>query len=351
MALVRVVIPTFNRASLVKEAIESVLAQTLSDFEIMVIDDGSTDDTEIVVNRLAASDSRIKYLKQANSGVARARNRAIQEPGTHTYVAFLDSDDLWCPLHLEMSVSAFECVPTAALVFSRRQTVDICGLRTAEDVLENYDKRLHKLMEWATPCSLSGMYLLDTRKCRSLLVRNDFAPCTSSVVLRRSAVQRIKWFRADLEVLEDVELYIYLSWQPFVFIDSVLGLYRYYGDNLTACRELSSPISLLRQRSVARFCRTKLLTCESAEDRCIVSSQLAGALYLVGQCCAVQSDLVGARKAYQQALIYEVSFRLIKGYIASLLPSYVQRPLKRALTTVEAIISKMIKTNGKRQQS
>jgi glycosyltransferase involved in cell wall biosynthesis len=88
-----VVIPTYNRATLLREALASVLAQEYSDFEVVVVDDGSTDETEAVVR---ASGLPAQFLRQTNSGPGATRNRGIQA-ARGVYVTFLDSDDLWFP--------------------------------------------------------------------------------------------------------------------------------------------------------------------------------------------------------------------------------------------------------------
>lgn len=91
-----VVMPVYNRANIVAESIESILAQTFTDYEIIVVDDGSTDDTVSVIQKY----SNIRILKQENSGPGEARNLAARH-ATGRYLAFLDSDDLWFPWSLE----------------------------------------------------------------------------------------------------------------------------------------------------------------------------------------------------------------------------------------------------------
>jgi len=95
---VSVIIPTYNRESMVVEAVESVLAQSMTDFELIVINDGSTDETE---ERLSAYGSRLKNYQQENAGVSAARNRGIKF-STAPLIAFLDSDDLWLPSKLQV---------------------------------------------------------------------------------------------------------------------------------------------------------------------------------------------------------------------------------------------------------
>ncbi|WP_137652106.1 glycosyltransferase family 2 protein, partial [Bifidobacterium moukalabense] len=98
MPKVSVVIPTFNRADTIGDSIKSVLEQTFKDFEVVVVDDGSTDNTESIIASLG--DSRIKYVMQDNAGACAARNNGIRHAHGE-YIAFQDSDDHWMPRKLE----------------------------------------------------------------------------------------------------------------------------------------------------------------------------------------------------------------------------------------------------------
>ncbi len=102
--LVSVVIPTYNRAQMVSEAVRSVLEQTFGDLEVIVVDDGSTDGTREALKPHA---DKIRYLRQENSGVSAARNRGIAE-ARGSLIAFLDSDDLWLPAKLKNQVLFFQ---------------------------------------------------------------------------------------------------------------------------------------------------------------------------------------------------------------------------------------------------
>lgn len=110
---ITVVIPTYNRAKLIGRAIESVLAQSCPASQIVVVDDGSKDDTGDVCGRFG---TRLEYVKQANAGAAAARNRGVQQ-ARHPWVAFLDSDDLWTPTHLERMRAAVQATQGAALLY------------------------------------------------------------------------------------------------------------------------------------------------------------------------------------------------------------------------------------------
>ncbi len=103
---VTVIIPTYNRRKMVQEAIHSVLQQKYRDFELIVIDDGSTDGTGEAIRDLPG----VRYLFQSNQGVSAARNRGVRE-GRGELVAFLDSDDLWLPQKLEVQVAFMRAHP------------------------------------------------------------------------------------------------------------------------------------------------------------------------------------------------------------------------------------------------
>jgi glycosyltransferase involved in cell wall biosynthesis len=108
---VSVIIPTYNRSEMLKQAIDSVLAQGFDDFELIVVDDGSTDNTE---ETLAACKGKIIYCRQENRGVSAARNRGIGI-ASGELIAFLDSDDLWLPGKLSCQVDFFNSHPDALI--------------------------------------------------------------------------------------------------------------------------------------------------------------------------------------------------------------------------------------------
>ena len=109
--LVSVIIPTYNRGWVLREAIDSVLAQDFKDFELIVIDDGSTDDTDLI---LSPYQNHIIVHKQANQGVSSARNTGISL-SSGTFIAFLDSDDLWLPDKLSVQIDFFVSNPDTAI--------------------------------------------------------------------------------------------------------------------------------------------------------------------------------------------------------------------------------------------
>ena len=126
-ATVSVIIPTFNRAELLVQTLESVLSQTRPPKEIVVVDDGSTDQTPQLMASYCSRDDRIRYLQQSgNRGADRARQVGF-EASRGDYVAFLDSDDLWLPTHLERCLAGLKERPGAAMAFTRYGVIDLQG--------------------------------------------------------------------------------------------------------------------------------------------------------------------------------------------------------------------------------
>ena len=119
-----VVIPSYNREKVVVRAINSVLKQTIQDFEIIVVDDGSKDNTECVVKGI--NDNRIKYVRQDNAGACVARNTGI-EHSQGLYISFLDSDDEWFPEMLEKQLLVYQSDGEIGCVYSNLQVVDSNG--------------------------------------------------------------------------------------------------------------------------------------------------------------------------------------------------------------------------------
>jgi len=122
--IVSVIIPTYNRTMLVRDAVRSVLGQTFSDFELIVIDDGSTDGTDRMMGEF--DDQRLHYLKQENRGRSAARNRALAL-ARGRYIAFLDSDDLYLKDKLEKQVALMDLRPDIDMIYTSAICVDEAG--------------------------------------------------------------------------------------------------------------------------------------------------------------------------------------------------------------------------------
>lgn len=204
MPKVSVIIPTYNRALLVQDAIESVLHQTYPDFEIIVIDDGSTDATQDV---LEAYHARMKYLRIPHSGnPATVRNTGLSV-AEGEYAAFLDSDDQWLPSKLERQIPFLESDPEIGLVCSNA-FVKYQGQDAEEQLYLRPDQ------------GFSG--LLTTK-----LLEQNFI-ITSTTVIRRAILVKTGTFSQlpELTALEDYDLWLRISTlSKICFIPEALAIY------------------------------------------------------------------------------------------------------------------------------
>lgn len=192
---VSIIIPTYNRGWVIKEAIDSVLEQTYKNVELLVVDDESTDNTTEILN---AYGKDIQVLTQKNKGVSAARNRGISE-AKGELIAFLDSDDLWLPKKLAVQVDFFQSNPEALIC----QTEEI-WIRNGKRV---NPKKKHK--------KYSGMIF---NQCLPLCIVSP-----SAVMMRRSLLKKVGLFDEHLPACEDYDLWLRVSWQyPIYLIDTPL---------------------------------------------------------------------------------------------------------------------------------
>lgn len=212
MPQVSVVIPTHNGARYVPAAVESVLAQTCQDFELIVVDDGSTDATRAV---LAPYSDRLAYIYQENQERSAARNTGIRA-ATGEYVAFLDADDAWLSDKLERQVSVLAEHPEAVLVYGQAIYMDIDG--------NDVSFRGQHMCGHVTP----ALQVEDLS--RALISGNVVYGGGSMPLVRRSALDSAGWFDESLCYPEDWDLWARLSHLgPFAYIPQPLVRYRVYG--------------------------------------------------------------------------------------------------------------------------
>src|SRR4028118_1589922 len=124
MPLISVIIPVYNGEKTIRETIESILNQTFTDFELIVINDGSQDATLEIVECI--QDSRLKVFSYPNAGQAASRNQGISH-ACGRYISFIDADDLWAPDKLEAQLKALQANPQAAVAYSWTKCIDELG--------------------------------------------------------------------------------------------------------------------------------------------------------------------------------------------------------------------------------
>ncbi len=201
MATVSVIIPAYNAAATLGETLQSVLAQTFSDFEIIVVDDGSSDETGAIVQQ--TQDQRIRLLTTTNGGAAIARNRGIEQ-ATGELITFLDADDLWTAEKLQDQVAALQAHPEADVVYSWTDYIDPSG------------QRLY-----------GGAYTRHQGNVYAALFQQNFIENGSNLMVRATALQRVGLFDPDLASVHDWDLWLRLALQSvFVVVPKPQILYR-----------------------------------------------------------------------------------------------------------------------------
>jgi glycosyltransferase involved in cell wall biosynthesis len=309
------VIPVFNRELLISDAIQSVQRQSYQDWELCIVDDGSTDDTGPVIQSAAEQDRRIRAVGGSHRGVSEARNTALDLPGDYRYVAFLDSDDVWLSHHLSCCMEFLESHPQVAATFARFDTRDESG-SWSEARLRERDARTRRPLQYAVQ-SLGSMHILDQEGVHRACLRSELALHPSTLVVRRDAVAD-RWFNPDLLILEDCELTIRLSKRAVLAFDEQTHTrVRYHGDNLTGSINFRTEAGQARCRSWVAFNQWKLDQCSRPEDSKRVRRELTEANYLLGQCLSETSQLGPAMRAYVESLRHSWSALALKGLLGA----------------------------------
>lgn len=225
MPSISVIIPAYNSEKTIRETIESVLQQTFSDFELIVIDDGSQDSTLEIISSM--QDSRMKVFSYPNAGGAVSRNRGFSY-SSGEFIAFLDSDDLWTPDKLESQLKALQENPQAAVAYSWMDCIDESG-------------------KFFRP----GSHRTETGDIFAKLFLIPFVESGSNPLIRRQAFIEVGGFDESLSASQDYDLYLRLAAQyHFVAVPSTQVFYRLSSNSMTTNLRRHEVTSLLvRERA------------------------------------------------------------------------------------------------------
>jgi glycosyltransferase involved in cell wall biosynthesis len=207
--LVSVIVPNYNHASYLGMTLDAILAQTCEDFELLVVDDASSDDSPEVIEEYQKRDSRIiPVLFRTNSGVSYCRNRAI-EKSRGEYIAFCDADDIWNKDKLKAQIDRLETLREYDVAFSDAMIIDEHGKKTGQTFSAKYGK----------PKDIEGN--LFWQLCETNFINN------SSVILRKRCVDTVGLLDERLRYLQDWLYWICLARHfRFLSLDSILVEYR-----------------------------------------------------------------------------------------------------------------------------
>jgi glycosyltransferase involved in cell wall biosynthesis len=206
MSKVEVIIPAYNAARYLPTAIESVMAQTFEDWRILLVDDGSTDETSTIIapyrQRLG---EKLLYLPKANGGLPAARNTAIRH-STAEFLALLDADDIWLPNRLEESLKVFEGRPQVGLSYGYISRVDPDGV-----LIDTFAERQLNGEGWIAP---------------HIYTRAVYLPCPT-ITFRKRCVDEVGMFDETMRATEDRDLWLRIALKyELALVPHLIAYYR-----------------------------------------------------------------------------------------------------------------------------
>ncbi|MGA3171443.1 MAG: glycosyltransferase [Chthoniobacteraceae bacterium] len=236
MDLVSVIMPCYNHAAFIQAAIDSILRQTHSELELIVVDDCSTDESADLIRTAASVDARVRFhLRSTNGGVSGARNDGI-EMAQGTLIAFCDADDIWLPHKLEFQVELLRRSPAYGLTYCDSEIIDEHGKSTGRKFGEQYKM---------PACGTGNLF--------PALCETNFINI-QTVLVRRSALPAKRPFDEGLLCLEDWWLWICVAARTqFVYDERMLAKYRVHAMSTNRMKQRQY------QRDRWRVCRRNLL--------------------------------------------------------------------------------------------
>ena len=206
---VSVITPTFNRAGFIEEAVASVLAQTVSDFEMLIVDDGSTDNTREVLEPYL-EDGRVRYFYQENQGQSVARNRGLVE-SRGQYLCFIDSDNAWETDKLERQLTFMDEHPEVDVVYGDIITIDEGSHEIGRDNMSRFSGQI-----------------------TGSLLRDNFVSINTSMV-RRHCFDQMGGFNEKDRLAEDYDLWLRYSTRfNFHYLPGYFARYRVMADQISS---------------------------------------------------------------------------------------------------------------------
>ena len=329
MNKVSVIIPTYNCAQYITEAVDSVLNQTYKNFEVIVIDDGSTDNTKEVLASYIDK-KQIYYIYQANKGPGAARNAGIDK-ARGNYIAFLDADDLLFPNSISRRISFLNKHPQVGMVFTDVYRINERdgSLWSEKHLREN---RFLELFSSAVIYKCPPYYIFD-KKFFDLAIRHHPFIKTPTVLIRKSIMDTIGGFNEGLRAAQDVDLWLRVSrCVPLAYIDEALSLWNNYRSSITKNFPVLFGNSIIYYKSLLMSPNITL------KNRYFLRKKIAYLLLSFGYNYMQEGNKTCAVRCYARSFFYfPVSFSAIKSLMVTLLPNSVYAYLKLVKRKTNAI--------------
>jgi len=241
-AKVSIVLPTYNRGAFLDEAFQSIREQTLADWELIVVDDGSTDNTRAMVRTFAASvPQQVHYIYQENQGAYGARNTGLDHVQCE-YVAFYDSDDRWLPHHLADCVAALETNPEVDWVYGAGRIVDHATGRTLAEHTFYVDGQPRAFLALATRRSGKLQIIEERGAIRCQILSGLYCGLQKSVLRSRVFAGGMRFAAEERNEAEDqlFAIKVLAAGRRLAYLDQIHVLYRVHDANSSGASQASS---------------------------------------------------------------------------------------------------------------
>ena len=226
--LVSIITPAFNSAKFIGQTIESVLAQTYINWEMLIVDDGSSDNTSEIVNIYGKKDDRIRLYSHPNNknkGVSATRNLAIDNC-RGSFLALLDSDDLWVPYKLELQIEQFRTNKSIGLSYSKAICIDENNYFLTDTNKFNFPSALYS--------GIPGLRDSTYTNVESMLKETLYFPC-STVMISREVLGETRFYEDLIYQIEDHFLFTIITQiRPIFYYDAPLVMYRVHPDSYSS---------------------------------------------------------------------------------------------------------------------
>jgi len=303
MEKVSIVIPTYNSGQYISDTLESVFKQTYKNIEIILVDDGSTDNTKEVIQPYLKN---IVYISQKNSGgPAKPRNVGI-EHSTSNFVSFLDADDIFEPDKIEKSIELFKLKPSLGMVFNNFEKIDVESKKNRGKHIDENSSIWHLDIEQIS----KNMHRIKGESAFEELLKINFIG-TSGVVVRKDVFKTVGDFdeAVTLGGLEDRDMWIKIAKSYDIgYVDKVMHTY-YIRDGSVSRRPVES--------SLAKIMVIKRYTNENLPNKTkkILKKNISKWYSDIGKHYSIQRQRKSAYIYYFKSFLNRVNLRAIKGII------------------------------------
>ena len=294
MPKVSVIIPAYNAEKHIAKTLDSALAQTYSEFEIIVVDDGSRDQTASIVKQYQETyPEKVRMIKKENAGPAKARNVGIKASNGE-YIAFNDADDLWLPEKLEKQISYFERQsPQVGMVYTNARKFDEKGIWTLP---KRYRRK-----------KVEGWIYKD-------LLKDNMIP-NQSVMVRRSCFDEVGFFDESLDIIEDHDMWIRIAMKyEIAFLEETLSLYREHSQGRSKATEKTM------NRKIGVMEKHLRMASDNIEIEDIIKRVFSQRLYEFGYFYLKEERMSAARRMFDRSLAMSFQYKTYLAKIASFFP-------------------------------